>query len=80
MQLWFLMSSCGMFLLVGFAFLARWALQNDWAYVGVMAVEFAIGLIVYRVAMQSALERATNGREQMLEALSKSASPVALGS
>lgn len=80
MQLWLLLSSLGMFLLVGFAFLARWALQNDWAYLGVMATEFVIGLIVYRVSMQSALERAGRDREQMLEALAKSASPVALGS
>jgi ABC-2 type transport system permease protein len=79
MQLWLMLCSLGMFLLVGFGFLARWALRNDWAYLGVMAVEFCIGLIVYHVAIQSALERAMRDRERMLEALSKNMSPVALG-
>ena len=79
MQLWFLLCSLGMFLLVGFAFLARWALQSDWAFPGVLAVEFGIGVIVYRIAMQSAVARAIREREQMLEALSKGASPIGLG-
>ncbi len=79
MQLWFLLCSLSMSLLVGFAILARWALGSEWALPGVLAVEFAIGLIVYRIATQSAVERAIREREQMLEALSKGASPVGLG-
>lgn len=79
MQLWILMCSLGMFALVGFAFLARWATESEWAMPGVLAIEFAIGVIVYRIATQSAIERAMREREQMLEALSKGASPVGLG-
>lgn len=74
MQLWFLLCSLGMFLLVGFAFLARWALQSNWAMSAVLAVEFGIGLIIYRISMQSALEHATRERERMLDSLSKGAS------
>ena len=79
-QLWFALCSIGMFLLVGFAFLARWALQTNWALLGVLLVEFAIGLIVYGVATQSAVERALRERERLLEALSKGPSPIGLGS
>ncbi len=71
MQLWFLLSSVGMFLLVGFAFLARWALDSNWALLGVLLVEFIIGLIVYRIATQSAVERGLREREKLLDALSK---------
>jgi ABC-2 type transport system permease protein len=79
MQLWILLCSLGMFVLVGFAFLARWALDSEWAMPGVLAVEFAIGVIFYRVATQSGVERAVREREQLLEALSKGPSPVGLG-
>jgi ABC-2 type transport system permease protein len=80
MQLWFVVCSVGMFLLVGFAFLARWALQTNWALLAVLLVEFGIGLIVYRVATQSAVERGLRDREKLLEALSKGPSPIGLGS
>ena len=80
MQFWFLLASIGMFLLVGFAFLARWAVQSDWALLGVLLVEFLVGLIVYRVATQSAIERGLRDREQLIEALSRGTSPVGLGS
>ncbi len=79
MQLWFLICSLGMFLLIGFAFLARWAVGNNWALLGVLAVEMLIGIVVYRIALQSAAERAGSDKEQILEALSKGSSPVGLG-
>ncbi len=79
MQLWFLLCSLGMFVLVGFAFLARWALQNNWALLGVLSIEFVIGFIVYRVATQSAVERGLREREKLLAALSKGPSPIGLG-
>jgi ABC-2 type transport system permease protein len=78
LQLWLLGSAGAMMLLVGFAFLARWALASDWALVGVFAVEFAIGLLVYRFALDSAVERAVRNREQILDALTKSTAPVSL--
>lgn len=79
MQLWFFVCAFGLVILVGFAFLARWAFQNNWAMIGVFAVEFAVGLIFYRFATESAVERASARREEILDALTKGSSPVALG-
>ncbi len=79
MQLWVLICGLGMFVLVGFAFLARWALQSEWALLGVLLVEFVIGIIVYRIATQSAIERGVRERERLIEVLSKGSSPVSLG-
>lgn len=79
MQLWFLLCAIGMALLMGFAFLAQWALGSYWALLGVLALEFAIGLVVYRVALDSAAERGWRERERIMEALSKGASPIGLG-
>lgn len=78
-QLWFFLCSLGMFVLVGFAFLARWALRTNWALAGVLALEFAIGLVVYRIATESAVEQALRDRERILEALSRGPAPVGLG-
>lgn len=79
MQLWFLLCSLGMFLLMAFAYLAQWALGSHWAFVGVLALEFAIGLIVYKMALDSAADRGWRERERVIEALSKGTSPVGLG-
>jgi ABC-2 type transport system permease protein len=79
MQFWFLLCSAGMFMLIGFAFLARYALQSNWALLGVLVVEFLIGLIVYRISAQSAVERGLRDREQFLEVLSRGSSPIGLG-
>ncbi|MBV8828974.1 MAG: hypothetical protein JO108_07055 [Acidobacteriaceae bacterium] len=75
-QLWFFGCSLGMFVLVGFAYLARWAFQTDWALVGVLLLEFAVGLIAYRIATQSALEYASTHREDIIDKLSKNLSPI----
>lgn len=79
MQLWILLCGLAMFVLIGFAFLARWALQSEWALLGVLLVEFAIGFIVYRVATQSAVERGMRDREKFIEALSRGPSPIGSG-
>ncbi len=79
MQLWLMLCSIGMFLLVGFAFLAKWALQSNWALLGVLLVEIIIGVIIYRLATESAVKRGLRDRERMMEALSKGVAPVALG-
>jgi ABC-2 type transport system permease protein len=77
MQLWTLLCTAGMALLVAFPFLARWAFQTDWAFFAVLLLEFVIGLIVYRIALDSAVELGLRNREQMVDALSKGLSPVA---
>ncbi len=69
----------GMCVLVGFGFLARWALDTNWAMLCVLAVELIIGYIVYRVAMDSAVEKAIDRREQVIDALSKGPGAAVLG-
>jgi len=78
MQLWFLACSVGMFLLVGFAFLAQWAFRSAWGLGGVLLVEFLVGLITYRIAMDSAVERGLRNRERIIETLSRGPSPVGI--
>lgn len=77
-QIWLLGSALAMTALVGFAFLARWAVGHDWALLAIFGVELAIGVIVYRIAMESAVARGMRDRERILDALSKSAAPVSM--
>jgi len=79
MQLRLMASSVGLLLLLGFAFAARWALQTNWALLAVLAFEFGIGVIVYRLATESAVARGTRERERILDDLSKGASPISYG-
>lgn len=75
-QLWLLGCTLVMFLLVGFAFLARWATGHDWALPAVLSLELAIGLIVYRIALESSIEHATSSQEHIVAELSKNAAPL----
>lgn len=79
MQLWLLVCAAGMCVLVGFGFVARYALDTDWAMLGVLGVELIIGYIVYRVATQSAIEKAESEREQLIDALSKGSGSSVVG-
>lgn len=79
MQLRLTAISLGMVFFVGFAFAARWAVQHDWAFLAVLAFEFLIGLIVYRLATESAVARGLRERERILDELSKGASPISYG-
>lgn len=78
LQLWLLGSALAMTGLVGFAFLARWAFKNDWALSAVFGIELAIGIIVYRLSIDSAVQRGMRDREKILDALSKSTAPVSM--
>ena len=78
-QLWLLTSALGMCVLVGLGFLARWATDTNWAMFGVLGVEFVIGYIVYRVASDSATEKAINERERLLDSLAKGAGSTVVG-
>jgi hypothetical protein len=51
-------------------------LDSDWALLGVLLFEFAIGSVVYKVALDSAVERGMQDRERIIDALSKTSSPV----
>lgn len=79
MQLWLLLCGVCMYAFVGFAFLARWALQSDWALLGILLLEFLIGIVVYRIATESAVRRGSRERERLVEALSRGPSPVSIG-
>jgi hypothetical protein len=79
MQLRLMATTLGMFVLLGFAFAARWALQTNWALLGVLAFEFGVGVIVYRLATESAVARGMHERERILDDLSKGASPISYG-
>jgi ABC-2 type transport system permease protein len=70
-QAWVLGCSVGSLVLIGFAWLAGWATESAWAARGVLAVEFVIGLIVYRVSLDSALARTGTQQEEMLATLTQ---------
>jgi hypothetical protein len=74
-----LLAALGMFVLVGLGLLARWALDADWAMFAVLSVEFIIGFVVYRVATQSAIEKGIQGREHLIDALSRGPASAGLG-
>ncbi len=75
-QMWLLFCTLGMFLLVGFAFLARWASDRDWVLLAVLGLEFAVGIVVYCISLDSTIEHALANREQIVADLSKSAAPL----
>ncbi len=72
MQAWTFFCALAMTALGGLALLARWATGSYWASSAVLAVEFAIGCIVYWISLQSAVEKALARREEMISALSRS--------
>ena len=79
MQLWILLCAVSTALLIGFAFLARYAFDSNWVLFAVFGGEFALGLIVYHFATESAIQKGMRGREQVVDALSKGVSPISLG-
>ena len=80
MQLWLLLCTLGMLLLVGLAVLAQWALDTNWAFLAVLAVELPVGATVYWVSLDSAVSRGIRDREKMISALSKGPAPIGFGS
>jgi hypothetical protein len=75
-QLWLLVCTLGMFLLVGAAFFARWATDRDWVLMAILGFELLVGLIIYRISLDSTVEQAVNSRERIVSALSQNASPM----
>lgn len=77
MQAFMFFCTLCIFVLGGLAYLARWATGRYAASFAVLFVEFAIGCVVYSISLQTAVERAIERREAMIEALSRSsAAPV----
>lgn len=79
MQLWIFAAALGFFMLAGFAFLTRYVLQSTVAFWAVLVLELAVGFGVYRLALDRAQQRGLRDREAILQALSKSTSPVGSG-
>jgi ABC-2 type transport system permease protein len=61
---------------VALAYLAEYAFDSPAAFYGVMGFNLLIAAIVYGVALDSAIETASNNREQIVGALSQGEGPV----
>jgi uncharacterized membrane protein len=61
---------------VALAYFARWAFTSQWAFFGVLAVMFALAVLVYAVAMESAAGYAEAHKEQFVAALSAGQGPI----
>src|ERR1019366_1245315 len=61
----------------GLAYLARWAFASEAAFFLVLAFDAVVAIIVYRIALQSAVEAAERLKESMIAALSAGDGPIA---
>jgi ABC-2 type transport system permease protein len=59
------------------AYLARYAFDNQAAFFGVLAFDAAAGLVVYKIALDSAVEAADRLKETMITALAQADGPIA---
>jgi ABC-2 type transport system permease protein len=58
------------------AYLARYALDSDWAFWAVLGVVGVLAGVVYWMAMDSALAAAERRKEEIISALSEGAGPM----
>jgi ABC-2 type transport system permease protein len=59
------------------AYLARWAFDSQAAFFIVLGIDAVIGLVIYRVALDSAASAAERLKEKMVAALSSGEGPIA---
>ncbi|MBZ5635325.1 MAG: hypothetical protein LAO55_19540 [Acidobacteriia bacterium] len=64
------------FLPVGLAYLARYAFASEAAFFVVLAVDAAIGAVVYKLSLDSSVAAAEHLKEQMVTALSRGEGPI----
>jgi ABC-2 type transport system permease protein len=64
------------FVPVGLAYLARYAFATEAAFFGVLAVDAAIGAIVYKLSLDSSVAAAERLKEQIVAALSRGDGPI----
>ena len=64
------------FLPVGLAYLARFAFASEAAFFMVLAVDGAIGALVYKLSLDSSVAAAEELKEQMVTALSRGEGPI----
>lgn len=60
----------------GLAYLARYAFESEWAFYGVVAVCGALGGVLYKVSLESAVQASEKRKERFLSALGQGQSPV----
>jgi ABC-2 type transport system permease protein len=61
---------------VGLAYLARYAFRSQAVLYGMLALDAAVALLVYRISLDSAARAAVTIKERMLAALSAGDGPV----
>jgi ABC-2 type transport system permease protein len=61
------------------AYTARWAFDAhpNLAFYGVLAFDAAVGVVIYRIALESAVTAAERRKEEMIVALSAGEGPIA---
>jgi len=64
------------FVPAGLAYLARYAFASETAFFIILAVDAAIGAIVYKLSLDSAVAAAEQLKEQMVTALSRGEGPI----
>jgi ABC-2 type transport system permease protein len=64
------------FVPVGLAYLARYAFSSEAAFFGVLAMDAAIGVMVYKLSLDSSVAAAEQLKEQMVSALSRGEGPI----
>ena len=65
------------FLPAGLAYLARWVFSSEAAFFAVLAFDAVVGIIVYRIALESAAKAAERTREAFVAALAAGDGPIA---
>jgi ABC-2 type transport system permease protein len=60
------------------AYWARAVFESEWAFAGVLAVAAVLGVIFYKVGLDSAVNTAIKKRESMLQQLAKSDGPLSV--
>jgi ABC-2 type transport system permease protein len=58
------------------AYLARYAFESEWAFVGVLAFCCLLGVVLYRISMQSAVAAAERRKESIITVLSGGENPI----
>ena len=61
---------------VALAFAARYAFNNEMAFFGVMLFAMALGAVVYRISVESALTAADVKKEEIIATLSRTEGPI----
>jgi ABC-2 type transport system permease protein len=58
------------------AYGARYAFDSQAAFFAVLLLDLVVGVILYSIALESAVDTALDGRERIVQALSNAEGPV----